>query len=178
MLRMLVITMVLALAGAAQAQTDPYQFVGFSTATVQGDAGVFGMTAQCQATFDATARMCTSVEVMETVVLPSSLPPNTSGWVRPVFVPTGSGSGFVIDAGGEQSSDLSCRGWSTSYSGNSGLVVDDDGRISTQNYSSHCNQARPVACCKPVPLPEPSALLLNGTGLAALWLLSTGQRDS
>lgn len=71
-MRRIVLTALLTLFSLpAHAQTDPFQLVGFSTATVQGDPGVLGMSAQCLATFGDGARMCTSVEIMETTAVPA-----------------------------------------------------------------------------------------------------------
>ncbi len=44
--------------------------MGFTTATFQGGEGILGFTKACQAEFPET-RMCTSVEVMQTVGVPA-----------------------------------------------------------------------------------------------------------
>ncbi len=59
----------LALAAPAAAQsTDPFQPVGFTSTTHQGDVGVLGATMACIADFGNGARMCTSVEIMEMIM--------------------------------------------------------------------------------------------------------------
>ena len=74
MSKILGIVAALVFAVGAQAQTtDPYQLVGFTTQPFPGGSGVLTFTLACQADFGPPARMCTSVEVAETVVVPSSL---------------------------------------------------------------------------------------------------------
>ena len=160
------------LAGAAGAQTtNPYQLKGFTAATFQGNAGVIGFTMGCQGEFSAAARMCTSVEVLQTVVIPTGL--SGTAWVRPVFQPVASGSSGTVltDASGVEA--LSCLGWRLA---NGGGLTDAVGQFASDSFSAPCATARRVACCAPVPLPEPSAMLLNGVGFAALTLLSTSSR--
>ena len=74
-IRTLLIVAALFLGADANAQQcgNPYQLKGFTTAALTGGSGVLGFTAACQAQFGAGARMCTSVEVMETVVIPPGL---------------------------------------------------------------------------------------------------------
>ena len=56
----------------ATAQTlDPFQIVGHTTTTHLGDEGVRTFTLACQADFGAAARMCTSDEVLNTIVWPT-----------------------------------------------------------------------------------------------------------
>ncbi len=88
----------------------PYVFVGFSTATVTGDVGFFGMNETCQADYGPDARMTTSQAIIESTIQPTL---STSGaWARPVFV---SGltdiSGFTIGA-----SSWNCVSWSSTNS--------------------------------------------------------------
>jgi hypothetical protein len=49
-------------------ETARYQFVGFTSETFDGGQGVGTYTLACQADFLAGARMCTSEEVLKTVV--------------------------------------------------------------------------------------------------------------
>ena len=86
---------VLVLALGAHAQTaDPYQLVGFTDSPIfKGDTGVLGFTAACQAAFGPPARMCSSVEVLETVVIQVAPLGDEGGWVRPVLRPVGFGTG-------------------------------------------------------------------------------------
>ena len=123
-----------------------FQLVGFSTNPLTGDAGVLGMTLECQ-NDSPGSRMCTSTEVMETVAVPASL--TGLAWVRPVHVPfvsTSSGS-RAQDASGRTnlSGFLSCLGWSIFAA--EGLIVDTDGSFS----ASSCSDVHSVACCAPVP---------------------------
>jgi len=167
----------LLVAGAASAQTNPYQLKGFTAATFPGNAGVLAFTAACQAEFGTAARMCASVEVLQTVVIPGGL--SGAAWVRPVFEPlavTSSGSGasilYAADASGVSAAapNLACAGWSEGVI-TAGLIVDALGHFS----GASCSSIRPVSCCAPIPLPEPTSMLMNGVGFAAVVLLSSSK---
>lgn len=125
-----------------------FQLVAFTVATFDGDKGVLGFTAACQAEFDTQfpgSRMCSSDEVMETSTLPTGLPASDFAWVRPSL----SGSGSVnndpsgASAGG---SGVACSGWSTPSTAQLGLVTDSGGSFETRA----CVEFHPVACCAPV----------------------------
>ena len=157
-----------ALLASASAAADPYQLVGFSSATFKGGSGVRVFTEACQADFGPAARMCKSTEVLETVVWPQTL--SGFAWVMPVLVPGINGT----DASGSfhsAPSALSCEGWSNDES--DGLVVFATGAIQSHAI---CNISRSVACCRPVPLPEPSASVMEGVGAAALGMLAKGRK--
>ena len=49
-----------------------FQLVGFTTAALTGDSGLFAFTLACQAEF-VGSRICTSPEVFETVDVPTGL---------------------------------------------------------------------------------------------------------
>jgi hypothetical protein len=127
----------------------PFHLVGFTAATFTGGHGVLGFTRACQAEFPGS-RFCTSVEVMETAVIPAGLPAGEA-WVRPVFV-DGPGSN-VVDASGSEdvAEQLSCAGWRESTPGPNGLVVDGAGRFRSTRRSptgmEGCHVPRAVACC-------------------------------
>ena len=128
------------------ATTDPIQLVGFTTAVFKGGAGVRTYSQACQADFDATARMCKSTEVLETVVWPAL---TGLAWVQPVFVPGTNGT----DASGSFSGSpagLSCNAWSSD--GGSGLSVDSTGAMQARD----CDNALSIACCQPVRMPKPT----------------------
>jgi hypothetical protein len=120
-----------------------FELVGFTTATFTGGEGVLGYTAACGAEFP-DSRMCTSIEIMNTVNVPTGLTGNA--WVRPVLVPGGGGGAATEASGIEANSpnDFSCSAWRGS--GN-GLVVYADGDFSIGG----CTGARLAACCGEVP---------------------------
>jgi hypothetical protein len=122
-----------------------FELVGFTTTTFGGDQGVLGFTAACQAQF-AGSRMCTSVEVMETVALPAGL--TGFAWVRPVFITPVSG---VLDASGQTANiadELTCARWQESTQGGfTGLAASGAGIFGRGG----CNQPKPVACCAAEP---------------------------
>ncbi len=136
---------------AAKPQPDSesrFQLVGFSSTPVLGDAGVLGMTAECQNDF-AESRMCTSVEVLETVSLPVGL--SGTAWVRPSFQPvaTGDAQESVLDAWGrplDRPISITCLGWSRSTNLN-GLKINATGGFETDL----CTNPNAVACCALVP---------------------------
>ncbi len=121
-----------------------YEFVGFSTAKSNGAAGILKFTQMCQADFP-NSRICTSVNILTTVDVPSA---SGTGWVQPVIVGSGNnsvGQPVAIDASGisEYPYGLTCNGWSDSSQ--EGLTVSADGKFS-QNA---CSDVLPVACCAP-----------------------------
>jgi len=142
----LVVAVAAARAGA-QPAGDPTQLVGFTTAAFKGGGGVRTFTQACQAEFDATARMCKSTEVLETIIWPANL--TGLAWVMPVFVPGTNGT----DASGANNGSpagLSCAAWSDS--GGAGLGVDATGAMQPRD----CGNTLSVACCKPVRMPKPT----------------------
>ena len=128
----------------APATPSRFQLVGFSSTPVTGGTGVLGMTSECQNDFPAR-RMCTSIEVMETVNAPASL--SGAAWVRPVFQQVA--TNVVVDASGVAAGpeSLTCFGWIQSFSSRLGLTVNATGGF----VQMSCNVTRPVACCALVP---------------------------
>lgn len=129
-----------------------FHFVGFTGATFTGERGIRTYTEACQDAFTASARMCTSVEVLDTVAWPV-VPSSTRGWVRPVYQPV---MGALTDASGvvaasPTAGSLSCGGWSFATATAHGLAVSGDGRFATPGFVDTCDTARPIACCAPVP---------------------------
>jgi len=87
---------------SALASGPNYKFVGFSTATLTGGSGFFGLTAACQVDFGPDARLANSQEVIDSTIQPAL---TTSGaWVQAVILFTAGSvrtdvSGFPISAG-------------------------------------------------------------------------------
>jgi hypothetical protein len=131
----------------AQPAGDPTQLVGFTAAVFKGGGGVRTFTQACQAEFDATARMCKSTEVLETIVWPATL--SGLAWVMPVFVPGVNGTDASGVVGGSPVS-LSCNAWTDD--GGVGLSVDATGSMRARD----CGNTLSVACCKPVRMPKPT----------------------
>ncbi len=147
----------------------PYQWVGVTSVAVDGSGsglGFVGMTTQCRADFGPGARMCKSEEIMDSDTLNFNAIPVTGCWIRPSWRPIG---GSSLDesgvAGGALS--MSCVAW-TATSGSNGLTLQPEGSFSTQ----FCGTSRPVACCKPFPVPAPSASLSLPIGVMGLVGLS------
>ena len=168
---LVVLTIALAtiIASSALAQeTATYELVGMTTTNVPATSGVLGFTEECQALFGLGARMCTSVEVMRTTVVPVPVP-GFSAWVRPQIAGT---SDLAFDASGVTSTarDLSCGGWSQA-TGN-GLATNELGQFGLLA----CEASARVACCTEIPGPMMASLvpsaLWPGRGLLAVLILS------
>jgi hypothetical protein len=162
---------ILLYAAASHAQQlDPWQIVGHTTTTHTGDAGLKAFNLACQADFGAAAKMCTSQEVIETIVQPVL---SSEAWVRPVIIAVSDHS-FATDFSGVATSliNLNCWRWQVTNSGYSGLIVTTDGNVSSitsTGFSPACGTPRPVSCCRRVPEPTASLMLPVG-GLACLGL--------
>jgi hypothetical protein len=156
----------------AQSACTPFQLVGFTAATFAGGTGTLAFTLACQQEF-ALSRMCTSEEIVNTQTVPTSL--SGPAWVRPTFRAVSAGSSTVaLDESGVTDSPvdaLSCQGWTDNTSNSRGLSVEADGSFESNEA---CDEVLHVACCAPVPIavPEPSAMLLQGSGIAGLLALA------
>jgi hypothetical protein len=135
----------------SSASATRFQLVGFTPATFAGDAGVLGMSRGCAAEFPGS-RLCSSVEVMETVGGPD-LTGRPRAWVRPVLVLSTPNS--AVDASGfdGQVNAFSCVGWTFATGGNSGLTVSAEGGFFAEASAARgaCDVARPVSCCAAIP---------------------------
>ena len=168
-----------ALASRADAQQDnpkAFEFVGVSATLVTGARGILDMSRACQEIW-AQSRMCTSEEVMSTVTMPAGHA--EAAWVRPVWAPFAYASGSIsfnraMDASGAQApGELTCSQWSSDVSGH-GLTVSPSGALTDQP----CSDARPVACCMLIPVPEPPLTLMQGAGAAGFAAMAMSRRPS
>jgi len=125
-----------------------YQFVGISTSTHEGDAGVRNFTLSCQKDYPGS-RFCTSEEYLNTVKFPAQSKTGEA-WIRPVFSTIVSpGAASVLDISGVASgaSDwLTCSAWNDASASYTGLSVKENGSFA----ASPCLKAIPVTCCAPV----------------------------
>ena len=113
------------------------QLVGFTSTTSNGNlGGTFGATQTCQSEPFEGSRMCTTLEVLDTVVIPVALA--GEAWVRPVSNGLGDVSGI--------SSVPSCSFWSSI--GGSGLAVTAKGAVVVRVCTT---STLSIACCAPVP---------------------------
>lgn len=129
-------------------------FVGYTTTTRSGQAGVLAFHQECTDAFGADARACTSADIIGTSVPPSFVDRNSaSNWVLPSFVQNI--GNLVVDASGKSGSpaNLSCDGWNSQASNVTGLAMVDSGVQLGRFVLSTCNGLRNIACCAPV---EPS----------------------
>ena len=78
-------------ATAAPALKEPlrFQLVGFTSDRLPGGSGVIDFTRACHVELGDDSRMCTSVEVMETSVVPSNLPAFDAGHVSTSWAQSG-----------------------------------------------------------------------------------------
>ena len=110
-----------------------FEFVGFSTGTVDGSVGVLAMHAACQTDFGADTRMCTSEEYFRS---PGAADPGSdSAWVHGAAAVS-----FFSNVAAQN-----CNGWNDNSSTRRGLTVQENGIVNTDD--SFCNVARPVTCC-------------------------------
>jgi hypothetical protein len=107
--------------------SDTFEFVGFSTATVDGGARPSGLRAACEADFGLGARFCTSKEFY---LSPVQSIPTEDTWIHVT-------SGFTNGASGH------CNLWSVALSNTAGAAIRPDGLIDNRT----CDIARPVTCC-------------------------------
>ena len=132
----------------------PYQWVGVTSVafTGKGNAtGFVGMTTQCRVDFGAGARMCKSEEVMDSTTLNFNAIPAEGCWIRPSWRPVSAGSSYALDETGltQLPTNMSCGSWN--LAGEDGIILTPNGGFSLQS----CTVSRPVACCKPTPIPAP-----------------------
>ena len=111
-------------------------------------------------------RMCTSSEILNTATVPQGLV--GPAWVRPVWQHDTS-AGQLDDSGVRgDSGQLTCYSGTLSGFNASGLTVGENGSFEVLP----CETPRPIACCHPVVVPEPSASLGLSTGVFALLALN------
>jgi hypothetical protein len=142
--------------------------VGVTSTSQQGGEGVRTFTLACQEDYGPAARMCTTEEVLNTIVWP---PLEADAWVRPVIVSGDSSSNTDVSGVGGGARRLSRDGWADSTKNTSGITVTTSGAMTTlvPGGTLTCDELRRVACCKRVP--EPSAALslpIGAMGLAGL----------
>lgn len=125
-----------------------FEFVGFSSTSVDGASGLLVLNQACQADFGPSARISTSAELLAT----SSLTPQGSGtaWVKSSIVAVLSGISppVALDMSGaelELGDGIDCDGWS-SPAGSSLLI---EGQTMSFSSQSSCSGSRRVACAIP-----------------------------
>lgn len=167
----------------AAGQTDPYQWVGATSVAFNGGGddgtaplprGIIIMNAQCRADFGPGARMCSSLEILESTTINPNDIPVEGCWIRPTYQPVGPASSLnlvdVSGVAGGTSDPMTCGGWRGAGSGLSLLQL---GAI----VKSPCSEFRPVACCKPTPIPAPTSSLglpIGTLGLVGLSMMKGG----
>jgi hypothetical protein len=128
------------------------EFLGYTMATRTGQAGVVGFHQECAAQFGATARACTSADIVGSPLSGTFAadPNQTSNWVLPSFVQSIGSS--VADASGRSGSpkNLSCDGWNSNLASVTGLAMLDSGVQMGRFTLATCNGLRNIACCAPV----------------------------
>jgi hypothetical protein len=115
------------------AGSQRFQLVGFTTATLPGNATRFGLTRACQAEFPAS-RLCNGSEAIETVDIPDGL--EGFAWVQI----EGRGSGEAFPPRND------CEQW-TGTGFLTGATLRADGAL----FDAFCSIPRPIACCALVP---------------------------
>ena len=121
-----------------------FELVGFTTAQFNGSQGFIGFALACQVEFSGS-RMCDTVEVIRTTLIPTGL--SGTAWVNP------SGIRGALDPSGLDA--IGCIGGGSSPQGHwsnagtaQGLTVDSAGKFSE---AGDCSELHSVACCAPAP---------------------------
>ena len=118
-------------------------FLGFSTETVTGNAGLLGMNNACIAEYGENAKFCSSKDI---ILSPSLTAQSGQSWVRPhIVASTTITSNVLVDYSGISGSvtDLSCRGWGIE----AGVGLGING-ANLAFMSLACGAEYHVACCK------------------------------
>jgi hypothetical protein len=123
------------------------QFVGFSSDTVNGGAGIFVMQQACES-FSPKSHICDSSEVAHStfnIEAVNSL--SGSAWVLVDNDSSGDGgvSSFGLITRPANWDNLSCAGWGSSSAGATGMAVSSNGQFTS---TTTCNSVLAVACCK------------------------------
>lgn len=126
--------------GAAAVQ---YQFVGFSTATVNGGVGLLGMHGACQEDHGPEARMASSKEIIEE---PQLSPQPGEAWVRPTFVETGNTTADLSGMNLPDPAQFTCSGWERGDNASNALIC---AGINFHFDFSKCDVLNHVACSVP-----------------------------
>ena len=108
------------------------RLVGFTSATLPGNSGMFGFTQACQVEFPGS-RMCTVTEAARTASIPDLSGSNGSQ----AWVDTDTAS---------NSASVNCDGWTLLSSSGTAHSVTHTG----QRVFSRCDTVHSVACCAPV----------------------------
>ena len=150
-----------------------FQVVGITMQTYTGNiGGRLGATRACLAAYGLGARMCSNSEVQASVVLPDGFGQGAPGMYQ-------GGTVAWVDS---IDINTNCSNWRTEVF--SGSIVDLNGDFMNNTTPGDtspalCNNAYPVMCCAPMPipvtLPEPSASLGLSTGVFALLALNAGR---
>lgn len=127
-----------------------FEFVGITGATFVGGAGLGDMNRECALDFEG-ARMCTSLEYMNTVDPPSLGAAEVLAWIRLVIVAVDQNGRHVDASGLEEFSDhsLSCEGWGADSDDVEGLSLARTFGQSEHFRRSSCVFSLHVACCAP-----------------------------
>ncbi len=128
-----------------------FEYVGFSTTTVMGNAGYAGMQFACAPDFGPESRIATTVEVMSATNFPVAA---GQAWVQPVLVSAvdgGGGETIYADATGlvlrSTANLFNCNGWIKNDEFTGGLTVTG---LTHGLLSANCGADIPVACAIPV----------------------------
>lgn len=142
-------------------EVTQFQFLG-TTASVTPDIGHLGMTRECQTQFGEGTRICTRVEIMQTVILPDFTAwLSDRAWVQPVIVGASATGGnvYMWDASGpslkeilapsSQPRGINCFGWRSTSAGLKGTTIFKGLGFEARAELVSCDQDAGVACCGP-----------------------------
>lgn len=110
-----------------------FHLVGYTSATVTGNVGLFALTEACQLEYPGS-RICTLSEIKSTTNLPDLTSGASSAWVETGGNKAGTGA-----------ADGNCLGWSVANASTNGMAITTLGAYRPQS----CEAGRGVACCAP-----------------------------
>ena len=159
----------------APTTAGPTQWAGATSTTFDGagnGGGYFAISEACRTEVGDGARPCSSVEILEsTAISPGDVPPGGC-WIRPTFTHTPLRGRDLANGHSNAGQYQTCLGWGDNSDLPAGLSIDPAGRFIYQS----CAESRAVACCAPVPVPEPDSSSLFPVGVVTIALMR--RRDS
>lgn len=127
--------------------TESTGYLGVTSVSFDGSAGLADLYAACQSDFGAGAKVCNTQQLLESPNIAGQSPGSVGAWVRPSVVGY-DGVGVAADYSSRifsttsVSSAASCGG-STDID-SKGLIVDSKFFVRTER----CDVARPAVCCR------------------------------
>ncbi len=118
--------------GGTSTNSGPIQFVGYSSTSVSGDAGLQEIYETCQDDFGLGARMCSGIEFYYS---PNATAPAAEAWV-------------TFDENPNNVA-IPCDYWTSPGSVNGTILQNSSGKVRLRD-TTVCTSVLPVTCCSPI----------------------------